>query len=102
MTTINKQNEALKLIDYINKDVRNGFAATKRIDDSVLLSYTGYDTAFEMSLELSYEYKCWMTDNCQYAVSGNNPRMNHHKGQIGFITIALAKYNVALEKRLSK
>lgn len=99
---MNKQSEAYKLIDHINKNVCMGFSATKRPDDSVLLSYVGYEQDFEMSLEFSFDYKCWIVDNCLYAVQGNSPSLVHNKRQLGFITLALAKYNVALEKRLSK
>lgn len=97
-----KKTEAFKLLDHINKTVRNGFSVTIRTDDSILLSYMGYERDFEMSLEFSNEYKCWMIDSSPYAVHGSKPNLLYHKGQIGFITIAMAKYNVALEKRLSK
>jgi hypothetical protein len=97
-----KQKEAYKLIDHINKTVRNGFSASVRPDNSILVSYSGYDIDFEMSLEFSIEYLCWMVDNNQYSVRGLVPSMAMCKGQIGFITMALAKYNVALNKRLSK
>ena len=97
-----KKTEAYKLLDHINKDVRNGFSASVRSDGSILLSYVGYERDFEMSLEFSHEYKVWMIDGCPYAVHGAKPSIAFHKGQIGFITLALAKYNVAIEKRLNK
>lgn len=100
--TVDKTNEAYKLLDHINKVVRNGFSASSRPDSSLLVSYSGYDTEFEMSLEFCHEYKCWIVDVCQYAVRGNRPSIGKHKGQLGYLTTALSKYNVALEKRLSK
>lgn len=99
---MDKIKEAFKIIDHINKVVRNGFSATVRADSSVLVSYAGYEKDFELSLEISHEYKCWMIDNCQYAVQGNKPSVAFHKGQIGFFTIMLSKYNVTMEKRLLK
>jgi hypothetical protein len=101
MVTINKQVEAVKLVQYINNDVRMGFSATSHYD-TVLLSFTGYGEEFEISLEFSHEYKVWMLDFCQYSVKGRLPNFASHKSQLGFITLAIAKYNVALEKRLSK
>lgn len=79
-----------------------GFTATKRPDGSVLLSYQRYEQDFEMSLEFHYEYKVWMLDMCAYSVHGRLPSMNACKNQIGFITLALSAYNVALNKKLSK
>ena len=85
-----------KLLDHINKTVRNGFSASSRPDGSILLSYTGYDSDFEMSLEFSREYNVWLIDPCPYAVRGNRPSIVKHKGQLGFITKTLAKYNSIL------
>ena len=100
--TINKTNEAYKLCDHINKNVCMGFSASKRADDSVLLEYQGYESKFQLSLEFHYEYKVWMLDMSMYSVNGSFPYMNSDKNQIGFITLGLASYNVALNKRLSK
>lgn len=88
--------ETYKLVDHINKTVRNGFNATSRPDGSILLSFIGYDSDFEISLEFSREYNVWMIDPCMYAVRGNRPSIVKHKAQLGFITNALAKYNSTL------
>jgi len=102
LTIINKNKEAYKLIDHINKNVCMGFSASIRPDNSVLLSYVGYEQEFEMSLEFHMEHLVWMFDMCQYSVQGRLPTMAYAKNQIGFITLALSTYNVALNKRLSK
>ncbi|MGZ8887992.1 MAG: hypothetical protein ACXW1D_00370 [Halobacteriota archaeon] len=99
---IDKKQEAYKLCDHINKNVCMGFSSRTLSDSSVLLSYSGFSGEFEMSLEFHYEYKVWMLDPCTYSVPGRLPTMLNEKNQIGFITLALASYNVATNKRLSK
>lgn len=102
MATIDKQKEAYKLIDHINKNVCMGFSASIRPDGSVLLEYNGYESQFEIAVEFNYQWLVWIVDNCPHSTRGAQPNLYNHRGQIGFITLALAKYNVALEKRLNK
>lgn len=99
---IDKLTEALNLCRHINNDVKRGFSASSRPDNSVLLTYKGFDSDAELSLEFSHTFKVWMVDSCPYSVRGKILSVAFQKEQLGFITLALAQYNVKLNKRLDK